>query len=152
MKSIFSKIVVYLFFGICISCIYEPKIDVLNVYNRSEATIFIIGSCDKNLNLEHPVKLFDTVYSKAEKRYNIISPMNKFYPYSIQRGGLLRKNWKQYVNHCPDKKVRFFVVDANVVANEKWPKIVKEEMYSKVMEYSEHQLDSLNWFIEYGGE
>lgn len=152
MKSNIHKILNVLFLVICISCVYEPKKDVLNVYNRSDATIFILSSCNDNLNLEHSVKLFDTVYSEAEKRYNIISPINKFYPYSIYRGGLLRDNWKKYVNGCPDKKIKFFFIDSNVVANEKWPKIVNERMYLNVVEYSMEQLDSLNWLIEYEGE
>jgi len=62
---------------------------------------------------------------------------------------IVRPRWEEYIHKANDKKLKIYVIRKDSVELYGWKKIFEMDKYSKKINVTINELDSLNWKITY---
>ena len=130
-----------LFVFFFISCDFGDK--KLMILNNTNDTIFFSVSRD-------------TVIKKYDKPLYYIDPNNKYInenclmPNENERCSMINTRWEDFINNeIPDKKLKIIFMTKKLLDNVKCEDVVKNQYYSRRLEFTVEELKKLNWKVVY---
>ncbi len=133
--------------------VYDPPSGTLVVHNYSDAAIYVYETCADSIENKDELKLFlvdstNRLDAKGNRVLPMYSPSYRInaYSYGTLYGYGSRKNKSI---DCQNKKLNLFFISENTMRNYAWDDIVSGQLYEIKMNFTETQLDSLDWKIRY---
>ena len=115
----------------------------LSIYNQSSDTVFYNVKSDtiiRNMDKPNYFKLGnDSPYAKE----GCLIPGEK------EKTSVINTSWERWINKIPDKKVKIFFYKKTLLNIVKWDDIIKNQYYSKRLEFTVEELEELDWIVVY---
>lgn len=120
----------------------DPTDDRLKILNSTNGEIFY-SFAERDSSIKNPLYLVrnDTIWESS----NIILP-NSYFNHAL----IGPNEWEYYINRdCEDSLLRVFFFTKELIINNSWDSLVRNQVYSKKITVSVEDLENSNWEIIY---
>ncbi|MGC3977362.1 MAG: hypothetical protein QM751_03480 [Paludibacteraceae bacterium] len=139
----------YLFFLLILLLQGCPAIDLppkfINVYNKTDSTIFVAYSFNDTLDLLRPLNFSDTIYWQGHFEY--YEPRYKIE--ANKQGSIDTCGRRQLLENIPDKRIRLFFIRESILNKYSWAEICKNQLFDTKITLTVSDLEKCKWKIVY---
>jgi hypothetical protein len=133
---------------------YDPPTGILEVINKSNMTFYIALECSENLSIETPL-IPTTTFSGSDALHQD-STQKTITVYPSYRALPKQRCWQRVWGSPKNPKIpcdvdtlHVFYFLEKVINEVSWKEICNKKLYIRKEKYTQKQLDSLKWRIEF---
>lgn len=144
----------WLFSFILTGCpVYDPPSGGLNIKNMTNETVYVYLTCEETLSVDYPLRLYFERGNEFDAEGNSLRGQRFYLNYRIEPDSSSFLSVGGTPNEpnidCVNKKINLFMIKESVMQDYTWAEIVSAKRFQKKMEFTQQQLDSMNWVVEY---
>ncbi len=129
--------------------IYDPPQGGFNVINKSDSIWYVYSSCEERLSYDDPLVYYITNWGEGYDEHGNKKDLSGFPYYRLASNDTSFFIVSGTVTNpkilCDDGTFSLFFIKDDYLKNLSWEEICRDQKYSHKFDFTQNQLDSMNW-------